>query len=227
MMVTYNEIKLDTEAIEYIKDRLADGKTLAKFLLEQRNLDSGEVITFLPPHANLERLKNFSGGVLPTPPPETHHYYTTPDGTKSVMVPVPNTRPHLVTIIQEFLKQGDGHLCLFEHALASPADDFLSSPDEQDLRVRTFEDDVYFLLIGNDLDREKIDKTIRYVTSYLIIGVLVCPLEEDNFLSLDQKIAYGKITHDELKLLAQRTEKIIVGAYDGESYLIWSDVDSP
>lgn len=224
MMTTYNRIRLAPEAIEYIKDRLADGKTLARFLLEKRDLNRGEVVTFLPPYANLERIGNFSwGGVLPTPPSETHQHYTTPDGTKTVMVPVPNTRPHLVWMIQEFLKQGEGQLCLFESAVASPTYGFLASPDAQDLRVLTFEDDVYYLLTEDDLDLRRIEKTVRYATSYLVIGVLARLPQEENFLPV--KSTRATIVRSELELLAQRTEKIIVGAYDGEGYLIWSSAE--
>jgi hypothetical protein len=219
-----SEIRLGPEAIEYIKDRLAQGKTLASLLLERRDLDGGEVVTFLPSNADLERISNFSqGGVLPTPPPETHQHYTTPDGTKTVLVPVPGTSSHLVTTIQEFLKQGEGRICLFESAVARPTDGFLSSPNAQDLRVLTFEENVYYFLTEDDLDREKINKTVSYAISYLVIGVFAQLSKEDQFLPIEQQITRGEITLDDLKLLAERTEKIIVGAYDGEGYLIWRE----
>ena len=50
-----------------------------------------------------------------------------------------------------------------------------------------------------------------------LIGVMTS-LPEGHYLALEKK----KITSEELKLLAERAEKIIVGAYDGEGYLIWS-----
>jgi hypothetical protein len=221
-MDTYSEVKLGPEAVTFIKDRLANGKTLAKLLLRRGDLDGGKVSTFLPPGVDEAAARKFdSGGLLLPPTGETHRHYTTPDGTRSVMMPVSNTRPQLGVIIQEFLKQGEGHLCLFESAVASPTDGFLSSPKLQELRVLTSEDDVYFLLTRDDLDPEKIDRTIRHATSHLVIGVLAHLSKEDNFLPVAQKI-----TDDDLKLLAERTQKIIVGAYDGEGYLIWSQTDA-
>ena len=35
------------------------------------------------------------------------------------------------------------------------------------------------------------------------------------------------ITDEELHALADRAEKIIVGAYDGEGYLIWAKLQAP
>ena len=56
------------------------------------------------------------------------------------------------------------------------ADGFLSTPNAKDLRVLTFQEDVYYLLKEND-DREKIDKNLRYAKSHLILGVLVSALQ--------------------------------------------------
>ncbi|MDX6500439.1 MAG: hypothetical protein QOG23_3699 [Blastocatellia bacterium] len=224
MIGDFGEITLGPEAIEYIKDRLARGKTLASLLLEHRDLDGGDVVTFLPSNADFKRIRNFSeGGVLPTPPSETHQHYTTPDGTKTVLVPVPGTNSHLVTTIQEFLKQGEGRICLFESAVARPTDGFLSSPNAQDLRVLTCENDVYYFLTEDGLDRKKINKTVSYAISYLVIGVLAQLSKVDKFLPIEQNISRGEITLYDLRLLTEKTQKIIVGAYDGEGYLIWSD----
>lgn len=222
MSDAYKEITLGPEAIDYVRDRLAEGKTLAKFLLDRSDLDNGQVTTFLPTDADLSKINNFSrGGVLPTPPLETHRHYTAPDGTKTVMVPVPDTNTELAAMIQAFLKQRDARICLFESAVAKSTDGFLSTPNAKDLRVLTFQRDVYYLLKETD-DREKIEKNLRYAKSHLVLGVLVHLSNQDKFLPLDEDFLRQELTLDELKILAEDTEKIVVGAYDGEGYLIWS-----
>src|SRR5689334_4255477 len=156
MSEAYKEIALGPEAIDYIKDRLAEGKTLAKFLLERGDLDKGKVTTFLPSDADLSKVNNFSrGGVLPAPPPETHRHYTTASGTRTLMVPVPDPSTQLAAMIQAFLKQEDARICLFESAVAKPTDGFLATPNAEDLCVLTLDEEVYFLLKEND-DREMI-----------------------------------------------------------------------
>lgn len=218
MSDTYKEITLGPEAVDYISDRLAEGKTLAKFLLDRADLNKGKVTTFLPSNADLSKINNFSrGGVLPAPPPETHRHYTAPDATRTVMVPVPDTSTQLAAMIQEFLEQGDARICLFESAVAKPTDGFLSTPNAKDLHVLSFQENVYYLLKQQD-DREKIVKTLRYAKSFRVLGVLV-HLSKDKFL--DEDSVRKELTPDELKGLAEETEKIIVGAYDGEAYLIW------
>ena len=219
MSDTYKEITLGPEAVDYIKDRLAEGKNLAKFLLDRGDLNQGRVTTFLPSNADLSKINNFSrGGVLPAPPPETHRHNTTPDGTRTVMVPVPDTGTELAAMIQGFLKQGDARICLFESAVAKPTDGFFSTPNAKDLCVLTLDENVYFLLKEND-DRDMIDKTLRYAKSFRVLGVLV-HLSKDKFL--DEDFVRKELTLDEMKALAEDTEKIVVGAYDGEGYLIWS-----
>ena len=218
MSDTYKEITLEPEAVDYIRDRLAEGKMLAKFLLDRTDLDKGRVTTYLPSDADLSKINNFSSGeVLPTPPPETHHHYTTANGTRTLMVPVHNTSTQLAAMIQAFLKQEDARICLFESAVANPTDGFLSTPNAKDLRVLSFQENVYYLLKQQD-DREKIQKTLRYAKSFRVLGVLV-HLSKDKFLNEDS--VRKELTLDELKVLAEETEEIIIGAYDGEGYLIW------
>lgn len=218
MSEAYKEITLGPEAIDYITGRLAEGKTLAKFLLDRADLNKGRVTTFLPSSVDLSKINHFSrGGVLPTPPPETHRQNTTPDGTRTVMVPTPDTSTHLAAMIQEFLEQGDARICLFESAVAKPTDGFLSTANAKDLRVLTLQENVYYLLKQQD-DREKIEKTLRYAKSFRVLGVLV-HLSKDKFL--DEDSVRKELTLDELKVLAEETEEIIIGAYDSEGYLIW------
>ena len=219
MSDTYKEITLGPEAVDYIRDRLAEGKTLAEFLLDRADLNKGRVTTFLPSNADLSKVNNFSsGGILSAPPPEMHRHYMTPHGIR--MVPVPNTSTQLAAIIQEFLKQGDVRVCLFESAVAKTTDGFLSTPNAKDLRVLSFQGNVYYLLKHQD-NSEKIEKTLRYAKSFRALGVLV-HLSKDKFLPFDEDSAPKELTLDELKVLAEETEKMIIGAYDGEGYLIWS-----
>ena len=221
MSEAYKEITLGPEAVDYVRDRLVKEKTLAKLLLDRGDLDKGKITAFLPTDADLSKVSDFSrGGVLPAPPPETYHHYTTPDGTKTVMAPVPGTSNQLAAMVQEFLNRSDKRIGLFESAVAKPTDGFLSTPKAKDLRVMTFQEDVYYLLKAND-DREMIHKTLQYAKSYLVLGVLVHLTDKDKFLFLDEDSLRKELTLDQLKVLANQTEKIIIGAYDGEGYLIW------
>ena len=221
MSEAYKEITLGPEAVDYVRDRLVTGKTLAKLLLDRGDLDKGKITAFLPTDADLSKVNNFSrGGVLPAPPLETYHHYTTPDGTKTVMAPVPGTSNQLAAMVQEFLNRSDKRIGLFESAVAKPTDGFLSTPNAKDLRVLSFQGNVYYLLKHQD-NSEKIEKTLRYAKSFRALGVLV-HLSKDKFLPFGEDSVPKELTLDELKVLAEETEKMIIGAYDGEGYLIWT-----
>lgn len=212
MMKIYKEINLRPEVIAYIKECLAEGHTLAKYLLQRDDLDSGRVITFIPQEIDVrdEEVNNPKyGRLFPEPPPETH--IKIPGGK---MVLIPNTDTILMQIIQKFLSTGEGRVCVLEDALARPHDPSLSSADT---RIVIFNSEVYHVLLSSDAeDNELILQTIRRASSWLFIGAMTSILREGDFF-----LEAGKITSEKLKVLAERIEKIVVGAYDGEGYLIW------
>lgn len=209
------ELHLGPEAISYIRERLAHGKTLAKYLLERVDLESGTVMTFLPSDVSKEAASEFKWGGKLKRDPATFVYHTEPDGSTTRWEPVPNTDPWLVSILQEFLGAGRERVGIFENELASPGDPWLSSWDMQTL---IFENEVYHLLSNKDADNEQtILTTIRGAGNWLFIGAMTS-LSEPSDLPLEG----GTLDDQVLKMFAERAAKIVVGAYDGESYLIWS-----
>lgn len=213
-MNRYKEISFGPEAIKYIHECLTDGKTLAKYLLKELDLEGGKVITFLPEDISDEESKQFTEGKLKEPPPKNHKYFTNEKGSRWRMVPKPDMSFWLVNVIQTFLNTGKKRCCIFEDANAQPNDPYLASIKT---RFLTFNKEVYHFLSWEDLDAERILQTIRHAESWLFIGAMTSiPKEKDFFLEV------GKITSDELRALAERTKKIIIGAYDWEGYLIWS-----
>lgn len=210
------ERTLGVEAIEYIYSCLAKGKTFASYL-STLNLKKGRVITFLPIEVSEEVAKQFElGGKLPVPPPKAHISFTSEDGSKWRMAPKPNINLCLVEIIQKFLTKGQEHICIFEDALAKPSDPYMVSSTVPWL---AFNDEVYYFLSWRDTDSRKIEQVIKEASNVYppTIGAMISVPDSREFTFEERKI-----TIDQLKILAERTEKIIIGAYDGEGYLIWS-----
>jgi hypothetical protein len=217
-MNAYKEITLGPEAIDYIRKCLRDGNTLASYLLQKLNLDRGRVVTFLSSEVTAEVAKQFTtGGKLPLPP-KSQWRYTEGESSKWRMVPIPDTDSCLVTIIEAFLSAEEKRVCIFEDALSRPHDPILS---RSVARLLTFNDEVYHFLSGRDVESSKIRQTIRQAKSIpLFIGAMTFIPEESSFSYKARKMT---IASDELlRVLAERTEKIVVGAYDGEGYLIWN-----
>lgn len=207
------DVTLDGEAIDYIIERLNQGKTLATHLLS-KSLRSGVVRTLLPVSADHSTLLNFyEGGKLPSLPQSTWRQIQ-----GGYAVPIPSTDACLAEVIQRFLAQSDQHLCIFEDNLASATDPGLKTVASV---ICTYNDEVYYLLTHQDAvgDLHRIETTIRDAQSIpTFIGVLTSWRSKGGkFLTTS-----GQLTEDSLTQLALRAEQIIVGAYDGESYLIWA-----
>jgi hypothetical protein len=208
------EYTLGPEAIDYISDRLSYGHTLAKLLLDSIDLNAGKVVTYLPPGLTIDQLTDFRGpGVLPMPPESEWIHITHDDDRKSILVPVPKENSDLLSIIQDFLSEGNDRICIFENFPARASDPWVAR-DQSKLLI--FGDEVYHPLYEDRIERNDIEQAIIDAASFEVIGILSSLA--DLYTELKGK---NKITYDQLKTLSERTEKIIVGAYDCEGYLIW------
>jgi hypothetical protein len=126
--------------------------------------------------------------------------------------PIPNTDALLGVEIRTFLDAGKERLCIFEDASAEPSDPFLKFIDT---RFLTFERSVYHVICPDDSD-EQILKTIGRAHSWLFIGVMTSgPLEWE--IS-----SRPVLTLDEIRIFAENSVRIILGAYDGEGYITWN-----
>jgi hypothetical protein len=129
--------------------------------------------------------------------------------------PIPNTDHLLVEIIQSYLKTNENNICILEDATAKTDDPCIMHIAE-DLGILTFGQEVYYILNNEVIeDRKKIKETILAANS---LWHFVCI-----FTSLtDRRNIYNKyITEHELNVLSSRIERIAIGAYDGEGYIIW------
>jgi len=207
------EFELGPAALQYIRERLAEGKTLARYLLEREDLASGSVITCLPPNVPVETLEDFNESKLERDP-ATFRYRTGSDGSVTRYEPVPNTDPWLASVVQGFLRGGSDRVCILENSSALPGDPWLQSCH---LPILIFDDEVYHFVSHKDAEnQERILETIRTARSWLFYGVMTL-LPKIDAPSLEA----GTIDGEFLQACAQKAERVVVGAYDGESHLIW------
>jgi hypothetical protein len=200
MTSIYRKVPLGHEAIQYIKDCLKDGKTLSNLLLDICYLDNGQVFTYLPSYLEEKDIKQFKvGGKIQRDFLE--------EGNSE-------TDLWLFSEIRSFLIVNNSKICVFEHALARPNDPWISLKKPH---FFSYTNEVYIFLSSAEAESEKIEHAVRAAVAYLFIGVMTSMPYESCFLRS------GKVvTYEELKALAEKTERIIVGAYDYEGYIIWS-----
>ena len=207
------EYELGSEAIKFIEKCLSAGNILAQTLSKKFDFKKGQVTTALPLDIDPAEAKDFEDGILPEPPKSEWRRVAEPDGSQWIMIPKPNMDFWLASTIRMYLSKENKRLCIFENALANSSDPWISSKKS---KIFIFKHEVYHFLLRSDVAGKKIEQTIRDATSHLFIGVLTSVPRETAFPKNRQEVNF-----EELKVFVERTEKIIVGAYDGEGYLFW------
>ena len=208
---TCAQIILGREALDYVTYCLQNGKTLAKFLLDRRDLDQGIVSTFLPPAVPLDEINQFHrGGKFPTPPEA--EWIRTRD---SVIVPIPINDSHLVERVRRFLLAGRDSFCIMEDFNARPTDSCLR---RRSTSFVTFRDEVYVFLSSASCGNGPIERALKETRSIPFSLGTLTSTPADGSIILGDKM---DLTVGQLRALAERTEMLFVGAYDGEGYLIW------
>ena len=204
---------LGLEAINYIEDCLKNGKSLSENILKCIKFFNGKVLTYLPENIkNQEAIKFDLGGKFDS-------FYKNKKkislfGIK--MEKIINCDMFLVNEITSFLKISADNICVIENTLETPEDPGVKKSNS---RLFFYNNQVFYFLIHDDIDNNNIHKTIKESFSIpIFIGTMTSYPENFDIVTLNRKY----ISEDILKLLAERTEKIFVGAYDGEGYLIWS-----
>jgi hypothetical protein len=216
MMDTIQEIVLGQEAVGYVRDSLRTGKELAGCLSKMLALESGNVKTLLPAGLSRAEINRFSaGGKLLAPPVEKRTLVLDGKAVEVAAAPLPNLDILLVDMIKRYLESEAGALCLFENALASPGDAWLSRTNIHNVVTNN---SVYHILASGERDSELIQKTLAKSKSIRppLLGVLA------RYQLAAPKFESGTIELADLQKIAEGTDKLIVGAYDGESFLIWS-----
>jgi hypothetical protein len=211
----WKKVSLGLDAVEYVRECLLKGHTLSQCMLERGDLFQGTVFACVPSSVNSRTAGNFRDGpLLPEPKPETHIHQRSKDGSTLTLVPVPNTDKILAEVVKTFLEMTKAGSCVFEEAVARPSDPCMSSSTTEWIE---YDDEVYYFLLHSDASLPKIQQAIRQAASVYpgLIGVMTRMLDSE--FSLKRK----RITASGLRELARNAAKIIIGAYDGEGYLIW------
>jgi hypothetical protein len=213
-MNTKRKFHLNSGALEYIIECLEHGHTLARFLLETQDLLSGTVFTFADQNINPGQLMDFKrGGIVPAN--GVRRYISANDGSRYLMVAKSNTVNELTSVTRDYLRAHPSNICIFEDPLASSSDP-LDFSFEIDCLI--YNEEVYYSLERSDSENDKVLNTINEANSSLLIGVMTKSPEFFVQPSNNKK----NITVSNLESFAAKAEIIVVGAYDGEGFLIWN-----
>jgi hypothetical protein len=205
--------ELGNDSINYIQDCLRYGSTISKNALKKKDFNKGKFFTYLPLNVTEKEALQFNiGGKIVISNKKIKF-----DSDLS-MTEKPNCNFNMVEEIKGHLLQKTENICVLENYLARPKDPCLIKSQSH---LFFYREEVYHLLSSNDAEKDVILNAISESSSIPIFIGFMTSIEQ----SIQKSIGWMQYIKEEfLTIMAERTVKIFVGAYDGEGYLIWSQI---
>ncbi len=210
----YHIYKLGSTAFEYVKKHLSYGHTLAQYLLTTTDIATGEVVVALPKDSHFDRLYSFDQSIL-EPPTEKIYQRIDNNGNYNPVTRKPIYYSYLVDSIRSYLNANPWNICIIQDYNAKPHDAWLSHYNGN---MFTFGAEIYHPLTGADLPNSVIEQAVERGHSWTSIGFFTSWSQCKALREKERK----EITQQELFCLAERIQKIYIGAYDFEAFLIWN-----
>jgi hypothetical protein len=198
------------EAMSYISEVLSRQYSLSR-LLAEKDLSAGQIFAFLPENVTAEMAQSFEGGGLH----EGGQIYDAPEGQWEEVLHDDSDQA-LVQHIQEDLRLNPNSVCVFESPIERKSDFAIASKEVRSTPI-FFENEVFYYALPS-ASAEEIYNVIYSARNWEFVGVV-------SRLNPTLIIDAETIDYEILQLLSSGTHCIIVGAYDGEGYLIWHSQD--
>ena len=197
MPCAYREYFLDSRANAFFAEEVNYQLEMDQTLYKHIDFSSGSVSTFLPGTALEEQdIYNFKGGAISD--------YTI-------------SRKCLAEVIQRHLSSAINTVCLLEDSTCEPGEHF---DNDEHVVFLERKPEVYFLIKNEPPPIYKIESIINEAEQpNFFVGILSTASEKRAMPT--EKIISSELLHH----IARRVEKVILGVYDGEGYLIWNRHD--
>jgi hypothetical protein len=211
------EINIDFEGLNYMRECLSIGKALSHAVLNTLDLASGVVTTFLPSGLPQEEIVQFwSGGKL-----QEDTEYIRRDSQMMRFGRVHTTDVEFFGLIYEHVKTDVMAFCVLEDQMGSPRDPWLADLPAPKL---TDGQSMYYLLSSVRTDRQAMQRTFNRAMS--IRPPLIAFLGRGPaFAAFDR--TQVPPNDPGFREIAASTEQILIGAYDGESFVRWQRATRP
>jgi hypothetical protein len=185
-------LDLGDQGLAHVRDRLANGRSLSRFVLDAFDLSSGTVTTDVPAELSRDAIQNLDwGGVGATDP----------------------SRSRQIQVICEHLGSSPGAVAVFEDQLARSTD---SSLRDYPTKILTVDDEVYHLLDSRDANPHAVETTLSWQASagseIAFLSLVDSPLAS---------VFPSAVSPAHLVAVAQGVVAVLVDAFDGESFAVW------
>jgi hypothetical protein len=203
--------ELDFErTIKFFKDNLDVKNALSSGLLNLVDFKSGIFFTLLTSGSDLERLYEFKSGVIL---PQNPIIVTETDGKKSRSQEIPTIKEELSDFLYHKISSNPKLSCIFDEVTLSPDDSSLEEFYEKK-SVYLYKNEIIYVIREPNKNHEFISDCIWNSFSFWhSVGALTeadCFKTDSNILSLE-----------DIQTICNTATMILVGAYDGEGYVLW------
>lgn len=193
----------------YVKDQLESGNTLSRELLKSLDFEQGQFFTLLPLNANLKRVYKFPfGGILEQ---NEIQDYINESGSKSYFSWTPTIKEDLSQFLLKKMKLKSTYACLFEDILRTPKKSIVDFHNHYGV---TYSNEVYYLFLNSNISEKLILSGINNSNAIWHQVFIITEIENQNDLC-------KQITMNDIKRFCLKTNLLIVGAYDGEGFILW------
>jgi hypothetical protein len=212
-MTEYEAIGVDSAALVYLRKCLAQGNQLARLLAALEDLGRGSAKVLIPFAAQPNSSQNYEQALVPEQPRDEQLHWRATDGTKWRAARVPDMTEALADQINEFFASHADGICVLEDAAAREGDPFLTRLSS---RLSYGSDGtVFHLLFASDANTARVVTTIREAQSWQLAGCMATS-------SSDVERESTRVSDGTLAQLAAIAQTIVVRAFDGDGWLIWS-----
>jgi hypothetical protein len=191
--MTYRQFIIDSSAMHWVKNNLANGNTLARTINDYCDLNTGMIVSFFPSDMMTVDIKDYS-----------FDFGLSRETSLAI----------LTKLVSEYLAKSKDRLCLFENRLAIRGDRFLNKVRS---RILFLDKEVYHILLGGGLSHEQIRTAIVEAdTSMALVGVC------SSVSNPASVFRFSDISVQEIEAVARGAQLIFVEAFDGGGFLIWN-----
>lgn len=211
MTTPFQRFDFDRTVNSYIRKQLSGGHSLAAQLLRLCRLENGKAHTYLPGDTDEGATYKFDvGGIV------THSKHKNAQVIEQVIdgqkwQPIRNAVMHAVPLIYKSLKAHPGALCIFEDPVSELGDPCL---EQIETPMLSYGKEIYHWVSSEDATPDKIEEILLNGESWMLIGAV-------SFSPMDLNRDSKELTSEDIETIARGTTILIIGAYDGEGYIIW------
>ena len=209
--IRFSVFDLDESALVYFRDQLQSARTLSNRVLKSTELARGRVKTKLPAGTSKTQLKSYGqGGVIPAADVRQ-------ELVAGVVQKIQVVEPayfYPIAQISDFLAGGPGRVCIIDNRTDSLETHGYTEGASYSL---SWKGESYSVLTGDGSNLVQIEECL--CTSHMLEPLLIF-FVSDSALPPSSPSAI-ELSPSTLEEIAGKASQIIVGAYDGEGFLVW------